>query len=65
MTLMKMEKNNIYIQNLAIIRGWMLDILYNSCGRNIEEVFGKKIASELETLERKESRLITRAKIQK
>jgi hypothetical protein len=60
---MKKEKvsKNEYIKELALVRGWMLDIFYNSCGENIEEVFGKKIASELKVFERKESILIRKS----
>lgn len=48
------------VKNLALIRGWMLDIFYNSCGSDIKEIFGDKASSELKILEKKEARLLAK-----
>ncbi len=56
---MKVEKRNqSHYKELADIRGWMLDIIYNTCGRSIKEVFGKDIFLELKKLEKEENRVV-------
>lgn len=61
----KEEKKNKYLVELVMVRGWMLDIIYNSCGKNIKEVFGKKVASELKAIERREQDLIVKSNMKK
>lgn len=58
-----MKEDNKYIKELATVRGCMLDILYDSCSRDIKEIFGKSVDSELKALESRESKMIRKLKI--
>ncbi len=60
---MKIEKiNQSCYKELADIRGWMLDTIYDACGRNIKEVFGRDIFLELKKLEKGERRAVKKTR---
>lgn len=62
---MKTEKINQKYKELADNRGWMLDTIYNACGKSIKEVFGENTSSELNKLEKRESRIVKSIKSKK